>query len=41
MPVQRQEVAGTVHGFDVFRKAGIVQTMIKTRSQALRVAFGV
>ena len=41
VPVQVEEAAGTFHGFDVFRKAGIVQTMIKTRSQALRAAFGV
>ena len=40
VPVQRQEVAGTVHGFDVFRDAPIVRTMIETRSRALRAAFG-
>lgn len=40
VPVQVEEVAGTFHGFDVFCKAGIVQTMIKTRSRALRAAFG-
>lgn len=40
VPVQRQEVAGTFHGFDVFRDAPIVRTMIETRSRALRAAFG-
>lgn len=40
VPVQRQQVAGTFHGFDVFRDAPIVRTMIETRSRALRAAFG-
>ena len=37
--VQVEDVRGTFHGFDVFRKADLVKKQIEARSRALRTAF--
>ena len=34
-----EDVRGTFHGFDVFRKADLVKKQIEARSRALRTAF--
>ena len=37
--VQVEDVRGTFHGFEVFRKADLVKKQIEARSRALRTAF--
>ena len=37
--MQVEDVRGTFHGFDVFRKADLVKKQIEARSRALRTAF--
>ena len=37
--VHLEEVKGTFHGFDLFHKAKVVQTMLTYRSHALRDAW--